>query len=113
MEGVIQNTNISAHGDSIKEANVNPTNPHTNQNTNQYTNISAHGDSIEEAEVNPTKPTNPSTNQNTNQYTNISAHGLGCAFRRNSGGFRRNSDKRHRWEQKLTGTDRNRHRNVL
>jgi hypothetical protein len=64
-------TNISAHGDSIEEANVNPTNPSTNQNTNQYTNISAHGDSIEDANVNPT---NPSTNQNTNQYTNISAH---------------------------------------
>jgi hypothetical protein len=39
--------------------------------------------------------------------------GLGCAFRRNSGGFRRNSDKRHRPEQNLTGTARNRHRNVL
>jgi hypothetical protein len=38
---------------------------------------------------------------------------LGCAFRRNSGGFRRNSDKRHRPEQNLTGTARNRHRNVL
>jgi hypothetical protein len=42
--------------------------------SNKYTNISAHGESIEEANVNPTNPTNPSTNQNTNQYTNISAN---------------------------------------
>jgi hypothetical protein len=42
--------------------------------SNKYTNISAHGDSIEDANVNPTNPTNPNTNQNTNQYTNISAH---------------------------------------
>jgi hypothetical protein len=69
-----QYTNISAHGNSIEVANVNPTNPSTNQNTNQYTNISAHSDSIEDANVNPTNPTNPNTNQNTNQYTNISAH---------------------------------------
>ena len=41
-------TNISAHGDSIEEANVNPTNPSTNQNTNQYTNISAHSQKLQE-----------------------------------------------------------------
>ena len=29
---------------------------------------------------------------------------LGCAFRRNSGRFRRNSDKRHRPERNGTGT---------
>jgi hypothetical protein len=41
------------------------TNPSTNQNTNQKTNISAHGDSIEEADVNPTNSiTNQNTNQN-------------------------------------------------
>jgi hypothetical protein len=38
---------------------------------NKYFNISAHGESIDEDNVNPTNPTNPSTNQNTNQYTNI------------------------------------------
>jgi hypothetical protein len=32
------------------------------------------------------------------------AAGLGCAFRRNSGGFRRNSDKRHRPFRFRTGT---------
>jgi len=42
--------------------------------SNKNTNISAHGESIEEANVSPTNPTNPSTNQNTNQYTNISAN---------------------------------------
>ena len=51
-----ENTKITANGDSIEEAYVNPTNPSTNQNTNQYTNqntnISADGDSIEEADVN-------------------------------------------------------------
>jgi len=40
-------------------------------------------------------------------------HRLGCAFRWNSGGFRRNSDKRHRPERNVTETDQNRHRNVL
>ena len=38
---------------------------------------------------------------------------LGCAFRRNSGRFRRNSNKRHWPERNVTGTDRKRHRNVL
>jgi hypothetical protein len=41
-------TNISAHGDSIEDFNVNPTNPRTNQNTNQYTNISAHSQKLQE-----------------------------------------------------------------
>ena len=44
---------------------------------------------------------------------NLTSCRLGCAFRRNSGGFQRNSDKRHRPEQNLTGTAQNRHRNVL
>ena len=59
MNGANQNTNISAHGDSIEEAYINPTNPanpRTSQNTNQFTNFSAHGDSIEEANVNPVAP---------------------------------------------------------
>jgi len=32
-------SNISAHGESIEEDNVNPTNPSINRNTNQYTNM--------------------------------------------------------------------------